>query len=99
MSLFFNRSTYFPSYFLFWLQSMLGSVITARDRWLKAGGLILPSHATVNTLFLLIFLCVYFKKEKMETDGFRCCTEKDRATLLCVTPANISTSLIPYCCL
>jgi len=26
---------------------MLGSVITARDRWLKPGGLILPSHATV----------------------------------------------------
>lgn len=29
------------------IQSMLGSVITARDRWLKPGGLILPSHATV----------------------------------------------------
>ena len=29
------------------LQSMLGSVITARDRWLKPGGLILPSVATV----------------------------------------------------
>ncbi|CAA7410623.1 unnamed protein product [Spirodela intermedia] len=28
-------------------ESMLGSVITARDRWLKAGGLILPSHATL----------------------------------------------------
>ncbi|RZC53570.1 hypothetical protein C5167_012426 [Papaver somniferum] len=27
-------------------ESMLGSVITARDRWLKPGGLILPSHAT-----------------------------------------------------
>ncbi|KAJ7954624.1 protein arginine methyltransferase 6 [Quillaja saponaria] len=26
-------------------ESMLGSVITARDRWLKPGGLILPSHA------------------------------------------------------
>ncbi|KAK4373447.1 hypothetical protein RND71_008831 [Anisodus tanguticus] len=28
-------------------ESMLGSVITARDRWLKPGGLVLPSHATV----------------------------------------------------
>jgi len=31
---------------------MLGSVITARDRWLKPGGLILPSSATV---FLFTF--------------------------------------------
>lgn len=29
-------------------ESMLGSVITARDRWLKPGGLILPSHATLH---------------------------------------------------
>ncbi|XVE92961.1 hypothetical protein REPUB_Repub01dG0149100 [Reevesia pubescens] len=28
-------------------ESMLGSVITARDRWLKRGGLILPSSATL----------------------------------------------------
>ncbi|KAL0409099.1 UNVERIFIED_CONTAM: putative protein arginine N-methyltransferase 6 [Sesamum radiatum] len=28
-------------------ESMLGSVITARDRWLKPGGLILPSFATL----------------------------------------------------
>ncbi|XP_058097813.1 probable protein arginine N-methyltransferase 6 isoform X2 [Magnolia sinica] len=28
-------------------ESMLGSVVTARDRWLKPGGLILPSHATL----------------------------------------------------
>ncbi|KAK9115498.1 hypothetical protein Sjap_014445 [Stephania japonica] len=28
-------------------ESMLGSVITARDRWLKPGGIILPSHATL----------------------------------------------------
>jgi protein arginine N-methyltransferase 6 len=28
-------------------ESMLGSVITARDRWLKPGGLILPSTATL----------------------------------------------------
>ncbi|KAF3780019.1 putative protein arginine N-methyltransferase 6 [Nymphaea thermarum] len=28
-------------------ESMLSSVITARDRWLKPGGLILPSHATL----------------------------------------------------
>ncbi|CAF2153894.1 unnamed protein product [Brassica napus] len=28
-------------------ESMLGSVITARDSWLKPGGLILPSHATL----------------------------------------------------
>lgn len=34
-------------YFSFHLQSMLSSVITARDRWLKPGGIILPSHATV----------------------------------------------------
>lgn len=33
--------------FSFHLQSMLSSVITARDRWLKPGGIILPSHATV----------------------------------------------------
>ena len=29
------------------MQSMLGSVIFARDKWLKPGGLILPSHASV----------------------------------------------------
>ncbi|OIW01892.1 hypothetical protein TanjilG_31074 [Lupinus angustifolius] len=29
------------------VESMLGSVITARDRWLKPGGLILPSNATL----------------------------------------------------
>uniref|UniRef100_A0A3N7FX80 Protein arginine N-methyltransferase domain-containing protein n=2 Tax=Populus trichocarpa TaxID=3694 RepID=A0A3N7FX80_POPTR len=29
------------------IQSMLGSVITARDHWLKHGGLILPSNATL----------------------------------------------------
>ncbi|KAG5077322.1 hypothetical protein JHK82_056017 [Glycine max] len=28
-------------------ESMLGSVITARDRWLKPGGLVLPSKATL----------------------------------------------------
>ncbi|KAF7113914.1 hypothetical protein RHSIM_RhsimUnG0102700 [Rhododendron simsii] len=28
-------------------ESMLGSIITARDRWLKPGGLILPSDATL----------------------------------------------------
>ncbi|XP_061961699.1 probable protein arginine N-methyltransferase 6 isoform X2 [Populus nigra] len=28
-------------------RSMLGSVITARDHWLKHGGLILPSNATL----------------------------------------------------
>ncbi|PON68179.1 Protein arginine N-methyltransferase [Parasponia andersonii] len=28
-------------------ESMLGSVIVARDRWLRPGGLILPSHATL----------------------------------------------------
>ncbi|GLJ34684.1 hypothetical protein SUGI_0697540 [Cryptomeria japonica] len=28
-------------------ESMLSSVIIARDRWLKSGGLILPSHATL----------------------------------------------------
>lgn len=28
-------------------ESMLGSVITARDRWLRPGGLILPSNATL----------------------------------------------------
>ncbi|KAK9691465.1 hypothetical protein RND81_09G198500 [Saponaria officinalis] len=33
-------------YMLFY-ESMLGSVIAARDRWLKPGGLILPSHATL----------------------------------------------------
>lgn len=33
---------------------MLGSVITARDRWLKRGGIILPSNATVNFLSYLI---------------------------------------------
>lgn len=27
---------------------MLGSVIFARDKWLKPGGLILPSHASVR---------------------------------------------------
>eukprot|EP00258_Populus_trichocarpa_P024755 XP_024440774.1 probable protein arginine N-methyltransferase 6 isoform X1 [Populus trichocarpa] len=29
------------------VKSMLGSVITARDHWLKHGGLILPSNATL----------------------------------------------------
>uniref|UniRef100_A0A7N0U7A6 Protein arginine methyltransferase 6 n=2 Tax=Kalanchoe fedtschenkoi TaxID=63787 RepID=A0A7N0U7A6_KALFE len=33
-------------YILFY-ENMLKSVITARDRWLKPGGLILPSHATL----------------------------------------------------
>ncbi|PIA35395.1 hypothetical protein AQUCO_03500047v1 [Aquilegia coerulea] len=28
-------------------ESMLGSVVVARDRWLKPGGLILPSHASL----------------------------------------------------
>lgn len=32
---------------------MLGSVITARDRWLKHGGLILPSTATVCFLYIV----------------------------------------------
>ncbi|XP_061961698.1 probable protein arginine N-methyltransferase 6 isoform X1 [Populus nigra] len=31
----------------FAVKSMLGSVITARDHWLKHGGLILPSNATL----------------------------------------------------
>lgn len=30
------------------LQSMLERVITARDRWLKAGGLIIPSQTKVG---------------------------------------------------
>nr|ACU17791.1 unknown [Glycine max] len=34
------------SYMLLY-ESMLGSVINARDRWLKLGGLILPSSATL----------------------------------------------------
>ncbi|KAI6669990.1 hypothetical protein NL676_004875 [Syzygium grande] len=33
--------------YLLLYESMLGSVITARDRWLKPGGLILPSNATL----------------------------------------------------
>lgn len=36
-------------------QSMLGSVITARDRWLKPGGLILPSNATVVFFIFFVF--------------------------------------------
>lgn len=36
-------------------QSMLGSVITARDRWLKPGGLILPSNATVVFVIFFVF--------------------------------------------
>lgn len=42
------------------LQSMLGSVITARDRWLKPGGLILPSHATVSSPSCLIVNIVLY---------------------------------------
>ncbi|PNX59577.1 putative protein arginine N-methyltransferase 6-like protein, partial [Trifolium pratense] len=33
-------------------ESMLGSVIIARDRWLKPGGLMLPSYATVYLSFV-----------------------------------------------
>lgn len=33
---------------------MLGSIITARDRWLKPGGLILPSDATVSISLVCI---------------------------------------------
>lgn len=35
-------------YLVLLMQSMLGSVIFARDKWLKPGGLILPSHASVG---------------------------------------------------
>ncbi|KAL2518608.1 putative protein arginine N-methyltransferase 6 [Abeliophyllum distichum] len=41
-------------------ESMLGSVITARDRWLKPGGLILPSTATCPIIghnAVLLYLC------------------------------------------
>jgi len=37
---------------------MLGSVINARDRWLKPGGLILPSSATVS-LFKILALNIF----------------------------------------
>ena len=40
------------------LQSMLGSIIYARDRWLKREGLILPSNATVSC-FSYIFFSFY----------------------------------------
>jgi len=36
------------SYLVLLVQSMLGSIIFARDKWLKPGGLILPSHASVG---------------------------------------------------
>lgn len=51
----------FLLYSLYWivglllLQSMLGSIIYARDRWLKPGGLILPSNATVSCFSYIIF--------------------------------------------
>lgn len=55
---------------IFSSQSMLGSVIYARDKWLKPGGIILPSHATVSLLtenssfmnlilYLLLMLSVF----------------------------------------
>lgn len=36
-------------------ESMLSSVLYARDRWLKPGGAILPDTATMVTLILLFF--------------------------------------------
>lgn len=35
-------------------ESMLGSVLYARDRWLKPGGAILPDTATIVSLFVFI---------------------------------------------
>lgn len=46
------------------LQSMLGSVICARDRWLKPGGLILPSNATVRSS-IISHPCKVRKKKKI----------------------------------
>jgi hypothetical protein len=44
---------------------MLPSVIYARDKWLKPGGLILPSHAVVFFLFVYNkFLLMYMMKYK-----------------------------------
>ncbi|KAK4400177.1 putative protein arginine N-methyltransferase 6 [Sesamum angolense] len=40
-------------------ESMLGSVITARDRWLKPGGLILPSFATDMVLIILLLALAF----------------------------------------
>jgi protein arginine N-methyltransferase 6 len=40
-------------------ESMLPSVLFARDKWLKPGGLILPSHATVyNYHMSFYFSCM-----------------------------------------
>ncbi|KAJ0642354.1 putative methyltransferase [Helianthus annuus] len=43
-------------------ESMLGSVIFARDRWLKPGGLILPSHAVVYLIYSLLSAFLTFKQ-------------------------------------
>lgn len=43
-------------------QSMLASVIFARDKWLKPGGLILPSHATVSFSMFIYYswgICIH----------------------------------------
>jgi len=45
-------------------ESMLNSVLDARDRWLAEGGLMLPSHAT-------IYACpVSMDQHRQETEGF-----------------------------
>lgn len=49
---------------------MLGSVITARDRWLKPGGLILPSNATVP--FFLSFLQLILPLQYYLGDFYTC---------------------------
>ncbi|KAI3744095.1 hypothetical protein L1987_57170 [Smallanthus sonchifolius] len=41
-------------------ESMLGSVIIARDRWLRLGGLILPSNAVVYLISLLFITFKHF---------------------------------------
>ena len=43
-------------------ESMLGSVLYARDRWLKPGGAILPDTATIVSLSSVLFLAILFSE-------------------------------------
>ena len=56
-------------YFLLY-ESMLDTVIYARDRWLKEGGLMLPDKAT---LLVGAIEDEQYKKEKIDCESCWCC--------------------------
>ena len=48
-------------------ESMLSSVLYARDRWLKPGGAILPDTATMASS---LFLCLKFSSKQHKEENF-----------------------------